>query len=145
MGNSMKKLPDGSYKWIGADWWKRLMGQRGGGRRLNVVLVKIASTHNLHYSHAVQFVEYLIRLGDHEAAWAATKPRVNHRVGVKALHITDAKNAIRAIGAVEERRSTRYLNAIREIINEEPPERAVDLIRSLIGNGEDEPVEPSKA
>lgn len=137
MGNSMKRMPDGTYKWIGSDWWQRLMAQRGGGRRLNVVLVKIASTHNLHYRSAVQFVDYLIRQGDHEAAWASTDPRVAHKVGVKALHVTDAKHAIRAVDALSDIGSGRKLQAIRKIIAQEPPERAVDLIASLIGRSDD--------
>lgn len=130
----MKRNPDGTLTWVASDWWKRLRAQTGKGRKFNALIIKISSTHALHADSARQFVDYLIRYGDHQAAWDACAPPVRHRIGVKAFIVQDAQKAvsatITATVRANEQAATRTLAEVREALKD--PECTAAQIKRII-------------
>lgn len=123
----------GEKKWTGDNWWDKLISRRGGSGRLNAVVVKITTLHHMHYLSAVQFIENLIRYGDHAAAFEACNPPVRHQLSIMNIAVHDARRTISSTMTNQEKKAQRKLRAVRRIIREEPPERAVEMITDLIG------------
>lgn len=130
----MRRAADGTYEWVASDWWKRLQARKGGSARLNVALVKIGSTHSLHYEAAIQFVNHLIRNGDHAAAWASTVPQIRHRVGITGIHVTEARKSVKAVLNASESRAEADLRAVRRILAQQgDPAKKIKTLIALVG------------